>query len=73
MRHHVTFFKPCELEVGQKIRILGSKRSGDWEVIDIGEVKMTLRCPISKKELKCDRFCYFMEEKKNETWPKEDD
>ena len=69
MSHTVTIFKPCELKPGQKIRIDGSRRGGDWEVIKVGELKMTLRCPVSGKEMTWDRFCYFMEEKENEPWP----
>ncbi len=70
MEHSVAVFKPYPFEVGQKINIDGSRRAGDWEVIDITETKVTLRCPISKKELTWNRFCYFVEEKTQE-WPKE--
>lgn len=70
MAHTVTVFKPCELKPGQKIRIEGSRRQGDWEVIEVGDIKMTLRCPISGKEMKWDRFCYFIEEKTDEPWPR---
>ncbi|SMC84552.1 hypothetical protein SAMN02746065_11252 [Desulfocicer vacuolatum DSM 3385] len=69
MSHTVTLFKPCELQPGDKIRIVGSKRGGDWEVIKVGDIKMTLRCPVSGKEMTWDRFCYFMDKKKNEPWP----
>ena len=67
--HPVTLFKPYPLIKGQKIRIEGSKRGGDWEVIDFSDLKVTLRCPISGKELTIDRFCYFVEEKKEFPWP----
>ncbi len=70
MEHSVAVFKPYPFEVGQKIYIDGSRRAGDWEVIDITETKVTLRCPISKKELTWNRFCYSVEEKTQE-WPKE--
>ncbi|MBF0467301.1 MAG: hypothetical protein HQK61_00195 [Desulfamplus sp.] len=70
MKHDVTIFKPYPFKLGQKIRIDGSGRNGDWEVIDIGENKITIKCPISHKELKCDKFCCFVEEKNNEDWPK---
>ena len=69
MSHTVTIFKPYELKPGQKIRIVGSRRGGDWEVKEVGELKMTLRCPVSGKEMKWDRFCYLAEEKENEPWP----
>ncbi|SDT88145.1 hypothetical protein [Desulfobacula phenolica] len=68
MNHDVTVFTPYPFKLGQKIRIEGSRRSGDWEVIDLSETKVTLRCPISKKEVNWDRFCYFVEEK-NMKWP----
>lgn len=68
MEHHVTVFKPYPFEKGQKIRIEGSRRSGDWEVVDINDTKVTLKCPITKKEVNWARFCYFMEDKHME-WP----
>ena len=64
-----TIFKQYPFQKGQKIRIKGSRRGGDWEVINIEDNKMTLRCPVSGKELTCDRFCFFVEEKQNEPWP----
>ena len=68
MEHPVTLFKAYPFKEGQKIRIEGSKRSGDWEVIGVSDTKVTLRCPISKVEVKWARFCYFMEDKTME-WP----
>ena len=68
MDHHVTVFKPYPFKEGQKIRIEGSRRSGDWEVVHLSDTKVTLRCPISKKEVNWDRFCYYSEEK-NMKWP----
>mgnify|MGYP006422277009 FL=1 len=68
MEHHVTIFKPYPFKVGQKITIDGSRRSGDWEVVNLSDTKVTLRCPISKKELNWHRFCYFVEDK-NMKWP----
>ncbi len=70
-KHKVTIFKPYPFKIGQKIRIDGSKRKGDWEVTDIGERKITLRCPISNKEFTWDMFCYFAEEKDDIPWPME--
>jgi hypothetical protein len=57
--------------VGPKIRIEGSKREGDWEVVEISERKVTLCCPLSNKKVTWDLFCYFVEEKDNFPWPKE--
>ena len=44
-KHKVTIFKPYPFQVGQKIRIEGSTRGGDWEVANITERKVSLRCP----------------------------
>ena len=68
-KHKVSIFKPYPFQVGQKIRIEGSKRKGDWEVADITERKVTLRCPISNKEYTWDLFCHLVEEKDDSTWP----
>ncbi|KPK02004.1 MAG: hypothetical protein AMK71_03715 [Nitrospira bacterium SG8_35_4] len=68
----VTVFKAYPLHQGQKIRIEGSRRSGDWEVVDIGEHKVTLRCPISNRQFTWDRFCYFVEEQESAPWPMEE-
>ncbi len=51
MNHDVTVFRPYTFQVGQKIRIEGSRRNGDWEIAAISEHKITLKCPISKKNL----------------------
>lgn len=72
MSHTVTFFTPCDLKPGQKIRITDSKRKGDWEVVKMGDLKMTLRCPVSGKEMTWDRFCCFLEEKQDQPWPAPD-
>ena len=69
--HTVTIFKPYEFTVGQKIRIEGGKRNGDWEVIDVSEAKVTLRCPVSHREFIWDRFCYEVQTVENEAWPSE--
>lgn len=68
----VTIFTPYPFEVGQKIRIEGSRRGGDWEVIGLDERKVRLRCPVSGKEVEWDRFCYFMREE-DRVWPERHD
>ncbi len=68
-KQKVTIFKPYPFQVGQKIRIEGSTRKGDWEVDDINEHKITLRCPVSNKKFTWDLFYYFVEEKNNFPWP----
>ena len=71
MEHDVTLFKAYPFKVGQKIRIEDSGRSGDWEVVAITENKVTLRCPISKKEFSWAKFCYHAADKTME-WPQKD-
>ena len=70
--HEVTVFRPYPLQIGQKIRIEGGPRGGDWTVIGISESRVTLRCPVSDHEVKWDRFCYFVEEAKYVEWPERD-
>ncbi len=67
---NVTIFKAYPFSVGEKIRIDGGVRSGDWEIIDISEKKIKLRCPVSFKELEVDRFCYHLETLEDAEWPK---
>ena len=67
----VTVFEPYPFSLGQKLRIEGGPRAGDWEVIGVTDRKVKLRCPISGREVEWDRFCYFVEEREQE-WPKGD-
>ena len=71
-QHKVIIFRPYPMEVGQKIHIDGGPRGGDWEVIDISERKVKLRCPITNKEVEWDRFCFFVEETGGVQWPHHD-
>jgi hypothetical protein len=71
-KHNVTVFRPYQFEVGQKIRIEGPRRGGDWEVVGIEDHKITLRCPLSHKEFTWEQFCYFLEEQKDTPWPLKD-
>jgi len=48
-------------------------RRGDWEVMDVTERKLMLRCPISNREVEWNRFCYFVEEADNSAWPHRDE
>lgn len=70
MGHEVAVFQPYPFRVGQKIRIEGHRRSGDWEVVAVSESKITLRCPISHREFEWDRFCYLVDEEKDAVWPR---
>ena len=68
MDHLVTVFKPYLFKTGQKIHIEGSSRSGDWEVVGLSDTKVTLQCPISKKQVNWARFCYVVEDRQMQ-WP----
>jgi hypothetical protein len=70
--NRVTFFRPYPFEIGQKIRIEGSKRQGDWEVVGLDDHKVRLRCPVSGREFEWDWFCYFVREEDGVVWPLED-
>lgn len=67
----VTVFRPFPLKSGQKIFIDGGPRGGDWEVIEVSERKLKLRCPHSGREVEWDRFCYFVEEC-DQPWPQKE-
>ncbi len=69
---NITLFKPYPFKEGQKINIDGGPRKGDWEVVEVSEHKVTLRCPVSHKEFKWGRFCYFEEKRDVEEWPQTD-
>jgi len=71
-QHPVTEFKPYEFKVGEKIRIEGGPRGGDWEVIGLSDKKVKLRCPVSGVEVEWARFCYFTEHLEAAPWPKRD-
>jgi hypothetical protein len=70
--HTVTIFKSYPFTVGQKIYIQDGPRRGDWEVIEVGEKKIKLRCPISQRQFEWNRFCYFAEERTDSPWPHPD-
>ena len=69
---NVAIFRPYPFFEGQKIHIESGPRRGDWEVAGLTERKVKLRCPISKKEFEWNRFCYAVEERENEPWPRPD-
>ena len=70
MKHYdVTIFEPYPFEEGQKIRIEGGKRKGDWEVVGVSDAKVRLRCPISNREFEWARFCYTVEVRRGTVWP----
>lgn len=69
MKYDVTVFRPYPFTPGQKIRIEGSRRGGDWEVAAVSENTVTLRCPVSHKEFEWPIFCYHLEDEKDVPWP----
>ena len=71
-KHKVSIFKPYSFYEGQKIRIDGGPRNGDWEVVSFTEHTAKLRYPISLKEFEWGRFCYQVEERYAAVWPQEE-
>ena len=69
-KHAVTIFTPYAFEIGHKIHIASGPRRGDWEIVALTDHKATLRCPISHREFSWDRFCYVVEERSAEIWPR---
>jgi hypothetical protein len=69
----VVVFRPYPLEPSQKIRIEGGPRAGDWEVLSADKRKVTLRCPLSGREVTWDRFTYFVEIERGAEWPQEEE
>ncbi|MBC8207721.1 MAG: hypothetical protein H8E79_00940 [Desulfobulbaceae bacterium] len=65
----LTLFKPYPFKEGEKIRISEGPRAGDWEVVKLSPHKITLQCPVSKREFSWDRFCYITEILKETEWP----
>ena len=66
----IPVFKPYPFRVGEKIRVEDSPRSGDWEVVKVTEHKVTLKCPLSQRELTWSRFCYLVDQR-DQPWPLE--
>ena len=69
--HRVVVFEPYPFEPGQKIRIEGGPRRGDWEVLGADAKTVRLRCPVSGREVEWPRFCYHVRDEEAE-WPAED-
>ena len=42
-------FRKYPLKVGDRVFLEDGPRRGEWEVMDIEDEKMTLRCPISHR------------------------
>lgn len=71
MKAKIIFFKRFPFQPGQKIHIADGPRRGDWEVLEVDEKKVELRCPVSGRIVNWDRFCYLTEEKES-AWPAEE-
>ena len=71
-QHNVLIFRPYSFQPGNKIHIAGGPRQGDWEIIEVREHKIKLRCPVSLREIECDHFYYFIEEAAGVPWPRHD-
>jgi hypothetical protein len=65
----VVMFRPYPFRVGQKIHIEGGPREGDWEVVQVSDRTVELRCPVSQRQFEWHRFCYFVEEREGVHWP----
>ncbi len=70
MNSDVTVFRPYPFIVGEKIRIDGSRRGGDWLVIAVSENTVTLKCPVSHKEFEWPIFCYHVDREQGVVWPR---
>jgi hypothetical protein len=70
MNHDVTVFKPYPFIIGEKIRIEGSPRRGDWQVIGVSEKSVTLKCPLSLREFEWPIFCYVVDKEQDVAWPR---
>lgn len=71
-QHRITHFAPHPFKTGDKLHIDDGPRRGDWEVADVTERKVTLRCPVSGREFTWDRFCYVTEVIESDVWPSPD-
>jgi hypothetical protein len=70
-KQDITVFSPYPFEVGEKIYIDEGRRKGDWEVVDMDDRKVKLKCPVSLREFEFNRFCYFVKTENTE-WPRKD-
>jgi hypothetical protein len=68
----VLVLRPYPVRVGQKIFIEAGPRHGDWEIIEVGDRQLKLRCPVSHKIIETERFCYVVQEAAGVPWPHQD-
>lgn len=72
MADSVSVFIPYAFQVGEKIRIEGPNRHGDWLVTATSDDSVTLRCPLTGREFTWKNFCYLIRRDENAVWPQED-
>ena len=65
----VTAFRTYPFVEGQKIHLEDGPRAGDWEVVGVTDTKVRLRCPVSGREVEWMRFCYLVDESREQQWP----
>jgi hypothetical protein len=68
----ITVFSPYPFKIGEKIYIDDGPRKGDWIVASVTEHKVHLRCPVSGKVFKWDRFCHQTHRAEVAKWPQPD-
>lgn len=54
----IEVFRPYAFRVGQRMRIEGGPRAGDWEVVGLDEGHVKLRCPVTGRQVRWALFCY---------------
>jgi len=65
----VVVFRPYPFKPGDRIHIEAGPRKGDWGVVEVTDRKIRLQCPISRREVEWNQFCYFVEKCENKEWP----
>ncbi len=72
MDNGVAIFTPYPFQVGERLRITGGPRQGDWRVVGLTDAKVTLECPVSGQRVTWARFCYLVERRGDLPWPQEE-
>ncbi len=72
MQEEIAVFTPFDFKPGQKIFISAGPRKGDWLVLGTDDKKVTLKCPVSKREFTWNRFCYLAQVETRQ-WPMEEE
>jgi hypothetical protein len=72
MADSVSVFAPYSFQIGEKIRIEGPNRHGDWLVVAVDGDSVSLRCPVSGREFTWKNFCYLVRREEGAIWPQKD-